>query len=260
MKNAKRITFALLMGATTLTPLSAATQYLYSGHDTTFPTVQYRLTITETGAGFKVAGSVYDGRGSSLIDGAGAGSGFAATASYNNGYQNVTIAIYGALNGGAMGIGTIGVYSPSQILFNGQFVPIYATLSPVPPSTSTTPPPTTIVLPASVHMSGGTGFGYTTVTITLDNTLKGSFYEVSGMVVVKTEMIKSSGNTIEETTLGVSGVLTPGVTGDLALSGVPSGNKPSYTATIAADGTSFTSFLSGLPTLSITGLYLDASQ
>src|ERR1700733_10051145 len=171
MKNANQFTLGVILAAGALTLSAAQTQYLYSGQDTQpgYANVQYRITITETGAGFKVAGSVYDGRGGSPIDGAGAGNGFAAQANYTNGYQTVTIMIYGQLNGGTMGTGTIGVYSPSPILFNGQFVPIYATLYPVPApsSTPTSKPP---VLPSNVHMSGVTGFGYTTVTISLNST------------------------------------------------------------------------------------------
>jgi len=256
------LTLGVILAAGALTLSAAQTQYLYAGQDTEpgYANVQYRITITETGAGFKVAGSVYDGRGGSLIEGAGAGNGFAAQANYTNGYQTVTIMIYGQLNGGAMGTGTIGVYSPSPILFNGQFVPIYATLHPV-VAPSNTPPPKPPVLPTNVYMSGGTGFGYTTVTITLHDTLKGSAYEVSGTIVVKTEILKpGEAPSYVETTLGVSGMLTPSVAGRLTLSGVPAGNNPSFTGTIAPSGTSFSSFLSGLPTLGITGSYLNAEQ
>jgi hypothetical protein len=262
MKNANQFALGVILAAGALTLSAAQTQYLYSGQDTQpgYANVQYRITITETGAGFKVAGSVYDGRGGSPIDGAGAGNGFAAQANYTNGYQTVTIMIYGQLNGGTMGTGTIGVYSPSPILFNGQFVPIYATLYPVPaPSNPPTPKPP--VLPTNVHMSGGAGFGYTTVTISLNNTLKGSAYEVSGTILVKTEILKQgAAPSYVETTLVVSGLLTPGVEGSLTLSGVPAGNNPSFTGTIAASGTAFSSLLSGLPTLGITGLYLNAEQ
>ena len=114
-------------------------------------------------------------------------------------------------------------------------------------------------------MTGGTGFGYTSVTLTLDLALKGASYDLTGSILVKQyfpciPLVPYCSPHYVDTTLGLSGVLTPGVQGNINVSGAPAGNSPSYNGTIGSDGRTFQSFLKGLPTLGITGLYINASQ
>jgi len=115
--------------------------------------------------------------------------------------------------------------------------------------------------PRSMHMTGATGFGYTVVVLTLDFALEqnNTAYSLSGTILVKREVLVGSKMELEETTLTVSGVLSPGVEGSLTVSGAPPGNNPEYSGTIASGYASYTSFLSGIPSLGITGLFINAS-
>jgi hypothetical protein len=58
-------------------------------------------------------------------------------------------------------------------------------------------------------------------------------------------------------TLTISGVLTPGVQGQLAVSGAFPGDNPNFSA--ALNGRRFEGLITGIPSLSITRLYVGAS-
>ncbi len=265
------IPLALLLGASSLTPLFANPEYLYSGHDTANPQIMISLTITGVSGGYDVTGTIRDGNYYAIVTGSLAGSRLTALAEYKGSsstieFANVTGTLFGNLGSGVLSIST------GPILFNVTYAAVSGMLTfvaPPPTSTTTPPQPPKPVLPASVHMSGGTGFGYTSVQLTLNTTLNGSSYDVTGTIVVTrqslscpplTSLCRSPQPVTTTNVLDVSGVLTPGVQGVLNISDAPSGNSAHYTGTIASDGTAFSSFLSGLPTLGITGLYINASQ
>jgi hypothetical protein len=97
-----------------------------------------------------------------------------------------------------------------------------------------------------------TGFGYTRVFLTLDLTLSGSSYNVSGTLFV------NQVNPTLQQTLGVSGVLTPGVEGVLAIAGANAGDSPRFVATLSNPGLHVNGLITGIPSLHITQLYVGA--
>jgi hypothetical protein len=262
------ITFALLLGASSLTPIFANPEFVYSGHDMTYPQIQINLTITEVKGAYDVTGTIRDGNYLSIMKtGMFAGSTLSGEMAYTPPYSVPAVApITGTLKG-TLGSGSLTVaagwiyFANAWRMIDGT---LYAVAPPQPPSPVTPPPPPPVKLPSAVHMTGGTGFGYTSVTLTLDTRLNGAVYDVTGTIFVKEyincALVPNCTPHYVDTTLGVSGVLTPGLRGNLSVSGAPAGNSPSYNGTIGADGTNFQSFLSGLPTLGITGLYINATQ
>lgn len=246
---------ALLLGAGSL---FANPEYVYSGRDATYSQIITNLTITQVSTGYDVTGNIRVGNCLVYVAGTFAGTTVTAEATFSLPYSVTAVTnITGRLTG-ALGVGSIDLATGPIYLCNSYYY-VSSMMYPVKPPTTTKTAPPPVALPASVHMTGSTGFGYTVVTLTLNTTLKGSSYEVTGTMEVRQE-VTSPKVEYYTTTMTVSGVLTPGVQGVLTISGAPANNTPHYSGTIAADGTSFSSLLTGLPTLGITGLYIDAVE
>jgi len=252
------VTLAVLLGAGTLAavPAAAYPEYVYKATAAGHPNITMNLTITDV-KGINVAtGSIYLGNILFTVSGDLAGSALNAGATiYRPGVAvlSTPVPVIGTLKG-ALGTGAIDVMT-GYLDFNGGYLELSFALEPVPPP-APAPKPAPPVLPDSVHMTGSTGFGYTVVTLRLDLSLKGTAYDVSGTLSVSQQV----GKTDSVSTFPVSAVLTPGVEGKLTVTGAPAGDSPDFNGTIGATGTTFTSLLTGLPTLGITGLYINAEQ
>jgi hypothetical protein len=230
-----------------------AQQFHYHGVSTRYPNINMELIITTSYA--DATGTIYVGAYRYPVKGTFSGGTFSATATYNVGPAFFSAFVNGGLSGGALGVGTI--TASTTVAFNGP--PLNLTFDLFPSGRSAaarpaapSPPPPPPALPASLHLNGVVSFGYTKAWLTLNFTLRGSSYVVNGTMFVN--QIRPS---LVQRTLTISGVLTPGVQGQLAVSGAFPGDNPNFSA--ALNGRRFEGLITGIPSLSITRLYVGAS-
>jgi len=269
------ITLALLLSASNLTPLFAANpRYIYQGKDNG-NNITVNLTI-EAGSlnPASVTGSESDNSSScatSVTGGTLAGN--AINADVNESNFTSPFLMIGTLTG------TLGSSSSFLTVTNFMFcgvVPVMvdATLKLVLSQVTTpvTQQPgsgvTKFTLPASETMTGGYSLGTTwSASLTLTTTLQGSSYKVLGVITVDqyiqcpilvVSAVPCTSHS-DYTALAFSGVLTPGVQGQLSINNAPPGSNPVFYATISSSGTSFTSLVEGIPSVGITHLYLNAN-
>ena len=246
---------------------AAAAQYFYSGHDAAYSNIIMELYITTTSAGNDVTGVVRCGNVVMHVKGMLAGNNLNANVTSQPSAGALSVArATGALKG-ALGTGGLDV-SAGPVNINGRAVTLSFALTPPAPNAPGVishsglrfpPQPRPLALPSALRLVGGTGFGYTRLTLNLDLVLRGSSYAASGFIVVnQLILVKFSPPRNVQTTLRVTGMLTPGTTGALSVIGAPPGNFPHFVGALGLTGAPFQGFLSGIPSLGITGLTIGA--
>ena len=251
------VTLALLLAVLLISAQpAAAQQFVYKGHDMTYPNIQMELWVTPGAS--DATGTIYVGNYNYLVKGRFSGNSLAGTASTAGGNAGAVVAVSVPVAGnlsGRLGVGTILVRT-GPMPFNRP-IALSFVLYPAggaaaaPPSPPPPPPPS---LPATAHLTGVTGFGYTKVFMTLDLTLRGSSYYVTGTLFV------NQLNPTLQQTLSVSGVLTPGVEGALAVTGANAGDSPRFAATLHTPGLRLDGLITGIPSLHITHLYVGGAH
>jgi len=246
---------ALLFAVIQFTALTAsAQQFIYHGRDATYPNINMELRITRTAGPWDATGSIYVGSYTYLVKGTLSGNSMVATAVSVGSRALYRTGVNGTLSG-ALGSGTLTV-TTGPMVFNGPGLNLRFVLTPAgaPGPVAANPAPTVATsLPQTLHLTGGTGFGYTRVTLTLDLVLRGSSYQVNG-----TLFVNQIQPVVVQRTLQISGTLTPGVQGALAVSGASPGDTPNFTATLGQRGAPLQGLITGIPSLSITRLYVGA--
>lgn len=261
------VTLTLLSALSLCVRSAAAAQYVYSGRDASYSNILMEVYITPTPAGADVTGTVKCGNVLMLLRGALLGSILSANITYQQTAGVAAVAgVVGSLNG-TLGTGILNV-ATGAVDINGRTVTMSFSLVPANPNPAVYPgspapyTPPSPALPSALHLTGGTSFGYSRVALNLDLTLKGSSaYLISGTINVNQLVLKrfSPPRTVQAT-LRVSGLLTPGGTGALDVIGTPSGSFPHFVGRLSSSGAQFQGFLSGIPSLGITGLPLVAHQ
>jgi hypothetical protein len=266
---------ALLWGASNLSPLFAQTpnRWIYTGKDMALG-ITVTLTVVD-GTPATFTGSIYDGNpscsatvvgGTGFIAPGGAASGGALTPpAVTSWAMPVSPGSAAGLPAQSPMVGTLtGVLgAPSSMLVVENFmycnvvpVMVVATLHPQPPivTPTYTPIPQPIILPSSETMVGQYCVDKTWCEyLTLTTKLQGSTYNVVGTMAVD---LLYGGNIAN---LSFSGVLTPGVQGQLTISNPPPGSKPTFYGTISSTGTSFSGVVGGMPSLGINQLFVVAA-
>ena len=251
---------------------AAASQYFYSGRDASSPNIVMELHITQTAAGNDVTGTVRCGNVVMYVKGVLAGNHLNANIRNQPSAGTVFATAASGMLNGTLGTGVLNV-TTGPVNINGHALTLTFVLVPPAPAagapvgvisasgTGSPPHPMPPALPGAVHLVGGTGFGYTQVTLDLNLALTGSSYQVNGTIVVnQLVLVRFSPSRNVQTTLRVSGMLTPGTTGALRVIGAPNGNSPLFSGTLGLSGSPFQGFLSGIPSLGITGLVIGAQK
>lgn len=229
-----------------------AQQFQYHGVSTQYPQIHMELTITTRYA--DATGMIYDGNYRYPVKGTFSNGALSAMTDYVTRSISYSAPVSGGLSGGPLGTGRITAFA--HVAFNGPVLSLTFDLQPnsAPPAASSAQPaPTSAPTPPSVmRLNGSVGFGYTRASLALNMTLKGSSYLVSGTMVVN--QIRPS---LLQRTLTISGVLTPGVPGQLSISGAFPGDNPAFSATLS--GRRFEGLITGIPSLDITHLFIGAN-
>jgi len=227
--------------------------FLYTGSAAMHPNIKMDLYLTAMAGTYDATGTIEVGSFHAQVKGTLAAGALNATVAYALQYSGTAARVMAAGKlGGAMGAGMLSV-STGPVLVGQSSQPLSFTLYPV-HAPSPPPPPPALLLPATRSLAGEVAFGYTKLALALELKLNGASYEITGSI--KVNQIKP---TVVQAALGVSGALTPGVQGELTITGAPAGSTPRFTGTLGPLGAPFQGLLSGIPKLLITGLYVNAT-
>lgn len=271
---------ALLLGASNGNLMFAQTpRWLYVGKDAAAGITVALTVVGTTPATF--TGSMYDGNpncsatvtGGMILPG-GTASGGAITggeANYKLGGLPAASPVTGTLTG-VLGASSSTLEVMAFMPCNVVPVMVVAMLHPQPPiapqpfqppAGGTTVKPV-IILPASETMTGHYSLGTTwSETLMLTTKLQGSSYDVAGTITVdqfiSCPLVPNCQPHSVITALSFSGVLTPGVQGQLTINDAPAGSTPAFYGTISSTGTSFSGAVEGMPSIGITFLAVIAA-